>query len=311
MYQEGIIYRGNTFSPQNVFHCGCNSTHVRILEDKLTASLIADGEDYIILATKQLKPASKTAYFEMEVLTEGGPGCIEFGLATSNNRMKHRRDVEALQLNHNIFYKYSSLGKQINKANMYDHLRYGTKFGLGDIVGCTLTRRREILFTLNGRSLGTGFNVGQEEFKLGLYPCINFSRIGWKIRANFGNEPFLRDILKMTWSSVQKSKGIELSDENLTAKMITNHLARQPSTNMAISTDNQPDLFYRYGSDSNLTAGLVQATSLLKPSLSNPGYFEISITQEDETSLFHIDYCLRVAILQFLKDLYVVHILIG
>lgn len=45
--------------------------------------------------------------------------------------------------------------------------------------------------------------------------------------------------------------------------------------------------FFRQMS-TNQDAGLVQATNMLKPSFSSPGYFEVKIIQEGEANLFHI-----------------------
>lgn len=192
-----MLYRENTFSPQNVFsaHGGYNSNQIQIFEDKLTATLIIDGNDYPMRASNQLHPTSMAAYFEIKVLAEGEAGCIELGLATSNNRIEKSVDVEAVSLCQNRFYRYSSVGTKEGSTNMSENGVYGPKFGLGDIIGCALNRRREIFFTLNGKNLGTGFKIDKTEHELGLYPCINFSRIGWVIRANFGKELFLFNVL--------------------------------------------------------------------------------------------------------------------
>lgn len=273
-----ILYRENTFDPEKSFQSGSQSTQIRLLQDKLTASLIGDAENCLIHAKTRMIPTSKAGYFEIEVLAEGDSGCVEIGLVTSNASDNSDKDVEALPLRQKSFYRYSSTGNKEGSPSVSENCSYGAKFGLGDVVGCALTKRREIFFTLNGGSFGTGFKLGQEEFDGGLHPCIGFSKRGWRIEANFGKKLFQFNLQglhqKMTWSSIEKSKGIELSEGNLIAKMRANRFTRQLSTDMVLT--------------GNLDAGLVHATNILKPSLSSPGYFEIKIIQEDQSNLFHI-----------------------
>jgi hypothetical protein len=225
-----------------------------------------------------LKPTSNAAYFEVKVLTEGETGSIEIGLMTLDNETNEPKDVEALPLRQFTFYGYSSVGCKVQLSDISETEEYGTIFGVNDIIGCGLTRRRELFFTLNSKHLGTAFQITKKEPQLDLYPAIKLSRIGWKIWANFGKELFLFNLQglkqKMTWSSIEKSKGVDLSNENLTAKMRAGRFSRQLSSEMVVS--------------GNLEAGLVLATRILKPSFSSPGYFEVKITQESETSLFHI-----------------------
>ena len=281
-----MFYRENTFSAGNVFHDRYKSNQIQIGKDKLTASLITDGDGYLVRASNQMHPTSMAAYFEIKVLAEGEAGCIEIGLATSNNMVEKTVDVEAESLGKNRFYRYSSVGTKEGSTNMSENGVYGTKFGLGDIIGCALTRRREILFTLNGKNLGTGFKIDKAEVALGLYPCIKFSRLGWKIRANFGKKLFLFSLQSLrqniALSSIEKSKGIDLSDENLTAIMRTSRFSRQLSTDRRLSRRLSRQLSTDMVVIGNMEAGLVQATSFLKPSVSSPGYFEAKITQENE-----------------------------
>ena len=126
----------------------------------------------------------------------------------------------------------------------------------------------EIFFTLNGSHLGTGFKMAIAEFNDEFYPCISFSHIGWKVETNFGKKYFQYNMQSLysniAWSSIEKSKGIELSGQNLNAKMRINRLSRQLSSEMLIV--------------GNIEAGLVAANNILKPSVSTPGYFEIKIT---------------------------------
>lgn len=274
-----MFYRENAFDPEKSLNSGSQSTKIRLSQDNLTASLIEDAENCLIHAKIRMIPTSKAGYFEIEILAEGESGCVEIGLVNSNTPDNNSDiDVEALPLSQKSFYRYSSTGNKEGSPSFSENSSYGTKFGLGDVVGCALTKRREIFFTLNGSNLGTGFKLSQEELNRGLYPCVGFSKRGWRIEANFGKKLFqfsLQGLLhKMVWSSIEKSKGIELSGENLIAKMRANRFSRQLSTDMVLT--------------GNLDAGLVQATNILKPSFSSPGYFEIKIIQEDQSNLFHI-----------------------
>ena len=177
------VYRENTLDPEKSFQSG---THIRLLHDKLTASMIEDVENCLIQAKNRMIPTSKAAYFEIEILAEGESGCAEIGLLTATVSDNSDIDVEALPLSQKSFYRYASTGNKEGSASVSENCSYGTKFGLGDVVGCALTKRREIFFTLNGSSLGTGFKLGQEEFDRGLHPCVGFSKRGWRIEANFG-----------------------------------------------------------------------------------------------------------------------------
>ena len=227
----------------------------------------------------KLVPTSKAAYFEVTVLSEGADGCLEIGLFASNSDGGNN-DAETMPMTSKTFYRYSSLGKKEGSPNLAENTSYGSPFRTGDVVGCALTQKQEIFFTLNGSSLGPAFKHGDTETDL--YPCVGFSRIGWKAVINFGfKRMFMFNVLglsqKINWSPIEKSKGIELSGENnLIAKMRANRISRQ------VNRD-----FFRQMS-TNQDAGLVQATNMLKPSFSSPGYFEVKIIQEGEANLFHI-----------------------
>ena len=247
----------------------------------MTISYDGENENNIIRAVNPLKPTSSPAYFEVEVIAQGNEGCIEIGLSTYKNEIDSSLDdggFEKIRISENQFYRYSNLGKKEGSSNTLENSVYGSQFGAGDVVGCKLNRRNEISFTLNGNSLGSGFKLPKEKQQEDLYPCISFTRNGWQVRVNFGKAPYTHNIQgllqKLTWSPIKKSKGIELSGANLIAKMRANRFSRQLSTEMVIT--------------GNLETGLVSATNALRPSKSSPGYFEVTIIQECEPSLFHI-----------------------
>ena len=273
------ISRENHFLSSH--NCGNESSQIRVHEDNLTISYDGESENNMICALNPLKPTSSPAYYEVEVIAQGDEGFIEIGLSTCGNEINSSEDdggFEKIHISENKFYRYSSQGKKNGSLNTLENSIYGSQFGAGDVVGCALNRRNEISFTLNGSSLGSGFKLPKEKREEDLYPCVSFSRKGWQARANFGKTPYSHNIQgllqKITWSPIKKSKGIELSGANFIAKMRANRFSRQLSTEMVIT--------------GNLEAGLVSATNALKPSRTSPGYFEVTIIQECEPSLFHI-----------------------
>ena len=227
-------------------------------------------------------PTSKAAYFEITILSEGEHGYVEMGLLASNSSKEGISQNEGLPMSSKSFYRYSCLGRKEGGSSESENGSYGTPYRTGDVVGCALNQKQEIFFTLNGSSLGPAFKIADEEFLQGFYPCVGFSRIGWSVEANFGKKMFVFNILglsqKMTWSPIEKSKGIELLGENnLIARMRAGRISTQ------VNRD-----FFRQISVNEQDAGLVQATNMLKPSFSCPGYFEIKIIQEGAANLFHI-----------------------
>ena len=180
-----------------MFHCGTESSQIRVHEDNLTISYDGDSENNIVCAVNSLKPTSSPAYFEVEIIDQGNEGCIEIGLSTYKKEINSSLDdggFEKISIRENKFYRYSSLGKKDGSLNTLENSIYGSQFGAGDIVGCTLNRKNEISFTLNGNSLGSGFKLQKKKRKEDLYPCISFSRNGWQVRVNFGKAPYSHNI---------------------------------------------------------------------------------------------------------------------
>ena len=275
--------RDNSFHSSRAFHCGVYSPEIRLSQDNLTASLIGDGEKYTVHGMAKMVPKwFMAAYFEITILSEGENGFVEIGLIASNSNQEGIGDNETMPMTFKSFYRYASLGRKEGGSSESENCSYGTRFRKGNVVGCALNQKQEIFFTLNGSSLGPAFKIADEEFKKGFYPCVGFSRIGWMVEANFGKKMFAFNILglrqKMTWSPIEKSKGIELLGENkLVARMRLGRISTQPNKD-----------FFRQISTNEQDAGLVQATNMLKPSFSCPGYFEIKIIEEGAANLLHI-----------------------
>ena len=108
------------------------------------------------------------------------------GLFASDSFDQANDDAETMPMTAKTFYRYSSIGKKEGSPNVTENTSYGVPFRKGDVVGCALTQKQEIFFTLNGSSLGPAFKLGDNQFEPGLYPCVGFSRIGWKAEINFG-----------------------------------------------------------------------------------------------------------------------------
>ncbi|RIB16077.1 hypothetical protein C2G38_2091847, partial [Gigaspora rosea] len=67
---------------------------------------------------------------------------------------------------------------------------YGESYTTGDIIGCYLNFRNNIVFyTKNGINLGIACHL-HSNFKGILYPCVGFRSQGGSIEANFGNKGF-------------------------------------------------------------------------------------------------------------------------
>ncbi|RIB18787.1 hypothetical protein C2G38_2084757 [Gigaspora rosea] len=67
---------------------------------------------------------------------------------------------------------------------------YGESYTTGDIVGCYLNFRENIVFyTKNGINLGIACYL-RSNFKDILYPCVGFRSQGGSVKVNFGNENF-------------------------------------------------------------------------------------------------------------------------
>ena len=87
---------------------------------------------------------------------------------------------------------------------------YGPPFNKGDVIGCGINyRENNAFFTRNGIPLGKNLLIARQVYKLyshrigiafhdvcrgRLYPAISLKRPDEKIKANFGQEPFVFNI---------------------------------------------------------------------------------------------------------------------
>ena len=167
------------------------ASHPRYLvanKDKLTIRYVGKGNhthDVGAIRANQPCPHRRLLYyFEITVLDAGSRGCIAVGLAGGSFELNRQPGWEA-----NSYAYHGEDGRKYSESERGE--AYGPSFTAGDVVGCGfLLSRREIFFTVNGRSLGPAFaNVGRD-----LYPTVGLHSPGETVVLNFGAQPFKFDV---------------------------------------------------------------------------------------------------------------------
>lgn len=134
-----------------------------------------------------VKPFSSklpVAYFEITVLNLGRYGYLAIGMSQSTST-----DKEA-----HLGWTSSTYGWHADIGCIFHNSGQGTAFSerwkQGDVVGCGIDWQREQIFwTLNGQYMGT--SPGKVDVLEVWYPSVSMQSHGERIRANFGEEPFL------------------------------------------------------------------------------------------------------------------------
>lgn len=72
---------------------------------------------------------------------------------------------------------------------------YSNPYNKGDTIGAGINfKTNTVFFTLNGKHQGDAFyDVARGK----LFPAVSLKRPGEKIKANFGQDPFVFDIVEM------------------------------------------------------------------------------------------------------------------
>ncbi|KAI8386993.1 concanavalin A-like lectin/glucanase domain-containing protein [Blakeslea trispora] len=124
-------------------------------------------------------------YFEIKVNSLGLDGLFAIGLCAA----QHKLDTLP---GHDIFsFGYHGQSGQIFKQKQAQD--YGPSFSSGDVIGCGVDfTTGHVFFTKNGISLGPAFELDKD---MPYYPCVGLSTPGERITANFGQQPFLFDIV--------------------------------------------------------------------------------------------------------------------
>lgn len=121
-------------------------------------------------------------YFEMKVIDEGDKGLMEIGLTNKFSK-----------LNRMPGWGTNSIGYHGDNGKIYNGRKigseYGPSFGVGDIVGCGLDLKRNIVFfTKNGRSFGVAvYNLPND---IAWYPTTCLNSRNEKVEINFGQKRF-------------------------------------------------------------------------------------------------------------------------
>jgi hypothetical protein len=68
---------------------------------------------------------------------------------------------------------------------------YGETFTTGDVIGCRVHLGADVAFAKNGTSLGVAFRGISGK----LYPAVGIRSRGAHVRVNFGQRPFLRNVI--------------------------------------------------------------------------------------------------------------------
>ncbi|RIB10643.1 concanavalin A-like lectin/glucanase domain-containing protein [Gigaspora rosea] len=145
-------------------------------------------------------------YFEIEIINKGKNGMIGVGYCTKQGDKK---------IDDSNYINNMLLPGQENKENEswgcgyhgddgysfysgsggpYD-LSYPFGYTTGDIIGCYLNFRNEIVFyTKNGINLGIACQL-HSNLKGILYPCVGFRSQGGTVKVNFGNENFKYSVM--------------------------------------------------------------------------------------------------------------------
>ena len=189
-----IIFSCLIFRSFDSWSTSSKSKLIKLTENNLCAKNTSGSDSGLLKATKPMRPSLKeAAYFEIKIHSSG-EGWVSIGLAAEDVSAENNYPGKAKRS-----YGYFSYNGD-KRCNMESLTKYGPNYTQGDIIGCGLTVDAECFFTLNGTHLGTAFEIEDQDFKEGLYPCIGFYNAGysigdmWKAKANFGQEPFLFDL---------------------------------------------------------------------------------------------------------------------
>ncbi|KAI9321517.1 concanavalin A-like lectin/glucanase domain-containing protein [Dichotomocladium elegans] len=135
-----------------------------------------------------IRPQCGIYYYEMKVLSKGEDGFIGIGFCGARNGLNRLPgwDSDSWGYHGDDGHSFQERG-QGNK--------YGPQFTTGDVVGCGIDLiNRTAFFSKNGIYLGPAF--ASIKTKIELYPCVGLRTAGELVAVNFGQEPFVFDIVQ-------------------------------------------------------------------------------------------------------------------
>ncbi|PVU96602.1 hypothetical protein BB561_001076 [Smittium simulii] len=164
--------------------------NLKILNDMLQADYIGSGrddEDSGMLRTNWPMPSTcGVFYYETTIINKGRNGYIGIGFCSSKVSLSRLPGWDPDSWGYH--------GDDGNSFKSNGHgTSYGPKFTTGDVIGCGMNFiTHEAFFVKNGVFLGVAFKDLNPSFPL--YPSVGMRTPGEKIKANFGQNPFVFDI---------------------------------------------------------------------------------------------------------------------
>ncbi|KAG0172023.1 hypothetical protein DFQ30_011312 [Apophysomyces sp. BC1015] len=142
----------------------------------------------LVRANFPMRPQCGIFYYEMRVVAKGDDGYIGIGFCGGETKLNRLPGWDLDSWGYHGDDGNSFAGSGIGK-------RYGPCFSTGDVVGCGVNFAENTAFyTKNGVFLGIAFE--SLNASLSLYPTIGLRTSGEHVVANFGEEPFVFDIVQ-------------------------------------------------------------------------------------------------------------------
>ncbi|KAI9264298.1 hypothetical protein BDA99DRAFT_508942 [Phascolomyces articulosus] len=170
------------------------SRHIEIGRNGLDLSYIGPGKSEThaasVKANFPMRRQCGIYYYEMHVISKGDDGYIGIGFCGEENELDRLPgwDVNSYGYHGDDGKSFGGCGK--GKA-------YGPCFSSGDIVGCGVNfAEGTAFFTKNGSFLGNAFEDTILLPDMDYYPCVGLRTPGEHVTVNFGNQPFMFDIVQ-------------------------------------------------------------------------------------------------------------------
>lgn len=141
-------------------------------------------------------------YFEVGIADQGETGRIGIGLCDRSVKLEKMPGWESGS------YAYHGDDGMLFRQTGIAGTTYGPKYGSDDIIGCCWDLvDNTVLFTKNGKNLGVAFS----NLSGTLYPTVGMQSKGGRIKANFGDSPFVFDIEAYAQQQREKALGIVMA----------------------------------------------------------------------------------------------------
>ncbi|KAI8997559.1 hypothetical protein BDB01DRAFT_771549 [Pilobolus umbonatus] len=168
------------------------SKHLQVDSSGLNLLYIGPGksESHAALARSNFPMRSQCGvfYFEMRVDSKGDDGYIGIGFCSATNSLDRLPgwDVGSWGYHGDDGHSFAGSGTGQN---------YGPCFSTGDIIGCGVNfGEHSAFYTKNGKYLGVAFS--KIDLSQPVYPAVGLRTPGERITVNFGQEPFVYDIVQ-------------------------------------------------------------------------------------------------------------------